>query len=552
MIGTIRKHSKVLWWTIIPLTIISFVIFMSSGPTRGGGRAGGDFGKINGKPVTQPEYMQAYNEFKLFYLFHYGNWPDKKANVTEADIERETYIRLFLIQQANDLGIHANLDAAAMAANQMLRSLDRKGQTVSMSEFVTRVLQPQGLTATDFENFARHDVIIQELVQTIGSPGALVTPQEAAGIYEREHQELSSQIVFFAAKKYLSSVKVTPDALGNFYTNYQAEYRLPDRIQVNYVVFNITNFLEQSKAEWAKTNLSAQVDAIYLQYGAEAFADAKTPEAAKEKIRESLIRNRALNAARVPANEFASTVFNLTNGGVENLTIAAKQKGLTVKTTEPFAAESGPAEFVAPQGFAKTVLSLTPEEPFANPIVTEDGVYVIALAKQLPSVIPPFTEIKARVTQDYQQQQAVFLARAAGTNFSAKLATAMAAGKSFASVCVTESLQPQTLPPFSLTTRELPMLEGRAELNQVKQAAFTTTIGQASSFQDTGDGGFVLFVQSQLPVDKTIMNAELPQFTETLRRTRENEAFNEWLNAEAGRALRETPVARQRNGQSSP
>ena len=85
MIGTIRKHSKVLWWTIIPLTIISFVIFMSSGPARrGGGRAGGNFGSINGKPVTQSEYLQALNDFKLFYLFHYGAWSMRLAEAAAA------------------------------------------------------------------------------------------------------------------------------------------------------------------------------------------------------------------------------------------------------------------------------------------------------------------------------------------------------------------------------------------------------------------------------------------------------------------------------------
>jgi hypothetical protein len=245
MIGTIRKHSKVLWWTIIPLTIISFVIFMSSGPSRGGAGSAGDFGSINDKKVTQHEYLQALNEFKLFYLFHYGTFPDKKANITNEEIQRETYIRLFLIQKAADLGIHADLDATAAAANNMLRSLGRKGQTVSMNDLVTQVLAPEGLTATDFENFARNDVIIQQLVQTIGLSGALVTPQEIAGIYEREHQEISSQIIFFSAKNYLASIKIAPDALGKFYTNYMAEYRLPDRVQLNYVVFNITNFLTQ-------------------------------------------------------------------------------------------------------------------------------------------------------------------------------------------------------------------------------------------------------------------------------------------------------------------
>jgi hypothetical protein len=225
--------------------------------------------------------------------------------------------------------------------------------------------------------------------------------------------------------------------------------------------------------------------------------------------------------------------------------VVAQQKGLAVHTTAPFDNTTGPLEFTAPEGFGKVVFGLTPEEPFANPIVAPDGVYVIALARQLPSVIPPFAEISDRVKQDFQFQQAIGLAREAGTNFLNKLTSSMAAGKNFTAASVAAGQQPQVIPPFSLSTLELPQFNGRIELNQIKRVAFTTTVGHVSSFQPTADGGFVLFVEKQLSVDQSVMNAELPQFIEALRRTRENEAFNEWLNLEATRALRDTPIARQ-------
>jgi hypothetical protein len=543
-----RKHH---WLLIVFLSItaISFVFWGASPAQRGGGGGrSGDFGSINGRKITQQQYMDALNEFKLFYLFRTGTWPDKKSTMSQTDIMRETYIRLLLIQKASDLGIHVSLDTAAGMANQMLRSLGRNGQSMSVAEFTKQVLQPEGMAVTDLENFSRHDVAIQQLVQSIGASGALITPQEAAGIYQREHQELSSQAVFFSARNYVPSVTVTPAAVAQFYTNYLAEYRLPDRVQIHYVAFEVSNFLAQSQAEWAKTNFNEQIDAVYLQYGAQAFPDAKTPEAVKAKIRDLLIRERALGDARAQANDFASTVFNLTPVSADNLATVAKQKGFAIQTTAPFSAETGPQEFTAPESFTKTAFGLTPDEPFVNPIVTTNAVYVIALAKQLPSEIPSFADIRARVTEDYQMQQAGLLAREAGTNAYMRLTVAMATGKSFASACAAAGLQPQTLPPFSLSTRELPELGGRAELNQVKEAAFTTAIGHISSFTDTDDGGFILFVQSQLPVDPSVMNAELPQYIETLRRSRENEAFQEWLNTEANRTLGNMPFARRQAG----
>ena len=116
----------------------------------------------------------------------------------------------------------------------------------------------------------------------VGMAGELITPQEAAAFYQRQHQELSAQIVFFSASNYLAAVPVTPALVGQFYTNYLAEYRLPDRVEVNYVAYPVTNFM--AGAEQKLTNLNDQVEAIYNRYGTNAVPDAKTPAEAKGKF----------------------------------------------------------------------------------------------------------------------------------------------------------------------------------------------------------------------------------------------------------------------------
>ena len=98
----------------------------------------------------------------------------------------------------------------------------------------------------------------------------------------------------------------------------------------------------------------------------------------------------------------------------------------------------------------------------------------------------------------------------------------------------------------------MPELGDRAEIGQLKQAAFTTQAGHLSNFFPTADGGFVLFVQSQLPVDEAKKISELPQFLSQMRRGRENEAFNLWLQTEANRELRNTPVYQELAGGKSP
>src|SRR5208282_3114533 len=435
MIGTIRKHSKWLWWFIAGLTIISF-IYWGAGPTArsGGGRVSGDFGMIYGRKITQEDYVEGRNEYYIFYRIHYGEWPDKNPNLSRNDLEREIYVRLLLDQKAEDLGIYIADTNVVAAADEMLHSFGRNGQPVPIDAFVKQFLQPEGLTADDFARYVRHDLVIQQLVQTVGLPGELITPQVAVAEYEREHREFSVQAVFFSPSNYLSAVTVAPAAVAQFYTNYLAAYRLPDRVQVSYVEFNVSNYLAQAKAEWARTNLEEVVESNYRQFGPDYFPDAKTPDAAKAKIRELLMRNRALTDASQQANDFANALFALEPVNPENLATVAKQKGLTVHPTAPFASAYGPEEFNAPPEFTKSAFELTPDEPLAGPVVGPDAIYIIALVRQLPSEIPSLDQIRARVMEDYRLHEATLLAQRAGTNFYFNAMIQMAAGKTFAQV----------------------------------------------------------------------------------------------------------------------
>ena len=72
MIGTIRKHSKWLWFVIIAATVISF-IYWGAGPSRMGGGsdgrvASGDFGSIYGHKITQQAFIDAQKRFLSFLL----------------------------------------------------------------------------------------------------------------------------------------------------------------------------------------------------------------------------------------------------------------------------------------------------------------------------------------------------------------------------------------------------------------------------------------------------------------------------------------------------
>jgi hypothetical protein len=559
MIGTIRKHSKWLLWVIAAATIASFVLFMGSGPARNGGGGSGVNtnlvnGEIYGEKVTVDNYDRAAHDVDLYFLFNYGTWASHNPNLTQQRLQQEIYIRMMLLQKAKNVGIHISDEQVEQAAATYLRApallhaLGGRDQSVPLDVLKNQVLAQQDLTLADYEDFVRDDLSVQQLQEIYSLPGLLITPEEAAVEYARDNQEYSAQIVFFSASNFLSMVTVTPRDVGLFYTNYMAEYRLPDRVQVSYVLFSVSNYLGQAQKQL--TNLDAQVMGYYNKYGMQGTPDAKTPDEAKAEIRKVFLRDQALADAGQQANDFAQVVFNISSTAnkapsSDDLATAARQKNLPIRSTAPFSAEYGPREFAASGAFIKTAFQLTPDSPISEPIAAPEGVYIMALQANLPSAIPSLADIHGQVALDLRLREATLMARTAGTNFARAVTSRMVIGKSFAAATVAEGGDPQVLPPFSLNTSEMPELGEHATLNQLKSATITTTVGNASGFKESDDGGFVLYVESRLPLDQSKMQTDLPQFLAQLRQQRQSQAFNSWIQREASRELGNTPLGRQ-------
>jgi hypothetical protein len=374
----------------------------------------------------------------------------------------------------------------------------------------------------------------------------LISPQEAKLLYDREHSELITEAVFFSASNYLAGISVSPEAISEFYSNRVATYIIPDRVQVSYVRFDVTNFLPQAEAQLS-TNLNELVEANYQRLGSNYFADAKSPEEAKTKIRQQLIRATAMNEGRKKALDFANVLFDLKPFEPDLLQKLATTNGLVAGVTAPFSREEGPKDLQVGADFAKAAFALTPEEPYNGlPLMGQDGVYVIGYYKQVPRETPSLEQVRDRVTEDYKRSQAMMQAQTAGRNFYQMVTNGLAQGKAFTNICAEAHVQPMELPPFSISTRSVPEVENLISLNQLKQIAFSTSPGKVSTFQPGQDGGLLLYVKAKLPVNQVKAQAELPTFVASLRRSRQQEAFEDWFRHEADKALRDTPVGQNK------
>ena len=548
MFTHIRRHQKWLWILISAAVIISFVAFFSPTQQMQGGGDGGDLratiGTMYGDPITLREYYDAVREVQLDYLFRQGNWPENDQFAQQMGIiERETRGRLLLTRKLKDHNIQVDDKAAA----EWIRTFFADRETKQYNpETLNRVMdiikQRQGMKEADFERYVRHQAGIEHLAAVAGTAGRLVTPQEVERALRQDREKIDTKVVTFALSNYMAKVQTTPEAIANYYTNAVARYRLPERVQLSYVAFPASNYLAVADQKMAAdTNLNQEIDMAYLQRGPQFFTGPDgqplTPEAAKQQLRDQLRKQTALTEAKREAFAFATELEktpiqpNPANPA-ETLEKVAASKGLTPQVTQPFSQFEGPSELPGlPEQFTRLAFMLTPEEPIVpEPIEGEEGIYLFAFKKKLPSETQPLDAIREQVTEDFRRGEGLKMARESANAFVAALTNAAPGTANFDVAAQQYGLAVVDLPPASRQADEpIENLPPIIDAGALRSAASDLKPGEVSPYIPTRDGGFVLTLEKVIPPSDEEVQRELPRFAQEYRRRQAAEAFNDWF-----------------------
>lgn len=550
MFARFRRYQKAIWLAIIIVIVPGFVLIVSSvSDIRIWGQLLAElpgfkslapqepvqfeFGSIGGRPIQRDDFVDAWKEVSLGYLLQRGQWP---TSDDEPALRRETVSRLFILQKVRELGIQVSDVAVGQTMRDWIRDMPR-------DEFVRQYLAERNLTWEDFERFARHETMIRQLIGVAGLSGKLLDPKEGLELFHKDHEQFHVSVAVFWASNYLDQAIVSDEQVARFYTNRMAQYRIPERVQVSYVVFPASNYWAEADAELAKaTDLEARVDAVYRKLGGtNYFKDASgrpLPEAeAKQKIKQENRLRLALREAHRKAAEFGNELYNLPQtNSLEKFEKFAAAKGVPVHVTPPFDRVEGPGDTNLPPELVDVAFKLarTPAEPISfRPLVGENGVYLVAFNKLIPSETPPLEKVRDKVTADCKFERALELARQAGTNFANLVATNLGQGKPFAQLAAEAKVPVIKLPPITPSSTSWTNVDERLSLNEVQRWVLELQPGQATRFVPNLHGGWVAHLDARTPPTPAQIQAELPQYMATLRRYRVADAFNQWFAKQA-------------------
>lgn len=530
-------------------TILSFLYaFMPNTRNGGGGGdrevSGGDFGAVFGEHITAQQYQNAKQEARILYRLNRQEWPTEEQRKA---LMQYTDQQLLLNAELDQYHITVTPEAAARYTKMFLGIRpDDPVPPERIMDALAKLAHDGNVSLADIDRFARHQAGQEYLIALVGMSGELITPQEAEVFFRKENEPMQTELVRFSATNYYSQTTPTQQDIEDFYTKRQADYRLADRIVVNYIAFSASNYTNKVEKELG-TNLNDHVEQEYYQQGAAAFKDTNgapmSASEAKAKIKSQILLYTALSEAKTDAYKFLNDLSQghdddhpYTQGDLATL---AKAKGLTVKTTEPFDQKNGPKGMELAPRDLHMLFELRTDDPddkehasmyAQSPIEGMEGAYVMGLVQRIPSEAQPLSAVREQVIADYRESKAVDLAKTAGSHFEQDLQAGLGQGKTFETMCAARFIHPEKLSPFSLVTTSLPDISDKSLFAQVQEVAGRMHPGQTSPFIPTDDGGFILYYKAALPVDESLVKQELPNFLARMREKLQIAAFNSWFN----------------------
>jgi hypothetical protein len=548
MTNTFRRHHKTIMWIIIVGTIVSFVYYLTptARNTGGGGgyRGAVSVGSIDGEPITPPQFEAAEREASVALYMRGGKWPTP-AQASEA-LPEIAFQQLFIASKVKELNLEVT-DDAVRAFTRRLFGL-QPGQAMpkdKFDEFVRVELNQKGRVGQDdFEHWVRDQVGAELLVRLYGMNGDLITSKEAEFFFRRFHEIMTVELVRFPLTNYTNQIVLADKDIQEFYDQNQSRYDLPEREQINYIRFNLTNYLAIADQMLAGiSNLDAQLDAKYSSQAPESYKDDAgkqlSAEAAKAKIKEDYrLQGLARGAAQTNATQLRELLFKGRTEGQritrEEFEKFAATNGLTVVTTPPFDRQNPPRELDLPRLYLDTVFQLRESDPDDQYKVVQasNAVVLLGLERKLPTESQPLEAVRARVTEDYRNSKAMELAGQAADQFESRARTNLAGGQSFDEVCASWNIKPQTLTPFSIDTKSIPEIGDQREFEGLVRLSYEMPVNQMSPVERTATGNLLLFLKARSPVEESVVQRDMPAFLTTQREQRQYAAFILWLGRE--------------------
>jgi len=447
-------QSKVLWYIILGVIIVSFVgFFMPTNRASNNQQKDQTAGELFGKKVSQDEYRRAYHNTYIWYILSSGKMMQMNDELTAA-LREESWRRVAVLRKAQAEKIPV-ADKEIVQQMQAMPLFHAENGAFD-ARIYKAVLQQLGLTPRQAEELFREQITIYKLMYR-PVQAALISPYELKQAYHLYTDRFVLDYVLIPRAQVEKTVKVTKEAAQALFTENPEAFRMPAKVRVSYVEFPVSNFL--ANAELPEGAALQVYNKNIEDYRVEntnvnAIVEYKPFEKVEGEINEQILYTLARKLAVGKATEFVAAVEPKAEGGQPDFAGAATTAGFKIKTMPAFGLKEDLRGIDETAPFRQAAFRLENDAytSFSDAIVGKDTVYVLSLEQRYPSFVPTFEAVEKDV-MDAVREDAVTKALAERA-FEIRMAVAEAtkAGTSFKDAVKPFGLKVVTTPEFDITT----------------------------------------------------------------------------------------------------
>ncbi|MGE8319160.1 MAG: SurA N-terminal domain-containing protein [Comamonas sp.] len=395
MFESIRKHSKVVMILLFVLIIPSFIFvgvnqnyFQEKSPV---------VAKVNGQEITQADWDNAH---RMESDRLRSQSPDMDAKLLDtpqaryATLERLVRDRVLNVA-VQKMHMFASDAALATALQQIPQIAALKKPDGSLDVAAYRALVgAQGLTPEGFEANMRRDLSLSQVLGGVLNT-AFVTDAETKMAVDALYQQREIQVARFPSKDFASKVVVSDADVEAFYKDNSALFRQPEQASIEYVVLD-------NAAVRASIKLNEDDLRTYYKENLSRFMD-------KEQRRASHILINASKSAsaedRAQAKKKAEALLAEVKAQPGQFADVAKKNSQDTGS----AAQGGDLNFFSRgdmvKPFEDAAFSMKPGD-ISDVIESDYGYHIIKLTDVKTPRTPSFEELRPKIENELQQQQA--------------------------------------------------------------------------------------------------------------------------------------------------
>ncbi|MCB1956977.1 MAG: SurA N-terminal domain-containing protein [Rhodocyclaceae bacterium] len=262
-------------------------------------------------------------------------------------------------------------------------------------DLYVQVLRSQGMSEQGFEGQLRRDVAFQQLTSAVGA-SAIAPTSTARSLLQLQLEERSVALARVSAEELAASVTVSDDEVNAYYEAHKADFKLPARVKVDYLVLDREAFTKQIHVE------ESAVKAWYDEH------QDRYRRAEERRARHILIElpadadEAAVSKAKAQAEALLKEVRDAKG---ENFAEVAKRA-----SQDPGSADNGGdlGFFTADamvQPFSEAVFSMA-EGTISDVVRSDFGLHIIQVTGIHPEQVRPLDEVRAAIETELREQEA--------------------------------------------------------------------------------------------------------------------------------------------------